>query len=141
MAYLFKQKINLRELAALEYAQKKVLLHQPEEYLASLYMHYLRFHNFDVKHCPNLAQLRHSSESFQPHALIFSLENSHPSSSIAWLLSFKKHFPNTVIVTTDMNTDTETLKKLLSAGVSSHINRRHSRPQDIATITKTLLNY
>jgi len=141
MSYIFKQKINLKDLAALENAKNKVLLYQPEEYLGALYSHYLRFHNFDVKHCQDIANLKFHIENFQPEILIYSIEGVSTPSVIASLATLKKHWPNTTVVTTGFNTDAQILKHLLTAGVASHINRCHSRPEDIVTITKTLLNH
>ena len=141
MSYIFKQKLDLRELAALEKAQKRILLYQPQAYLGALYSHYLKFHNFDVKHCQDIASLKEHVHNFMPEVLFYSIEDASPLSALSSLKSLKKNLPTTLVVTTGFNTDAETLKQLLSAGVSSHINRCHSRPEDIVTITKTLLNY
>ena len=55
MAYLFKQKLQINELAGLSQPNFRVLVYEPEEYLGALYAHYLAAHNFDIRHCPDLA--------------------------------------------------------------------------------------
>lgn len=141
MSYIFKQKLDLRELAAFEKARKRILLYQPQADLGALYSHYLKFHNFDVKHCQDIAALKEHMQSFMPEVIFYSIEGAKPLTVLSSLRSLKKNLPATLVVTTGFNTDAETLKQLLSAGVSSHINRCHSRPEDIVAITKTLLNY
>ncbi len=140
MAYIFKQKLRIEDLVDLPVREKKVLIHEPEEYRAALYGSYLRDHNFVVDFCPHIFFLNDSVKTFSPHLLIFNLEGDGQGSKIAWLLSFKQRFPNVLVVTLGFNTDAETLKLLMPAGLSSHINRRLSKPQDIVEVVKALLN-
>ena len=140
MAYIFKQKLQISDLADLKQTQKKVLLYQPEEYLGLLYGHYLKLHNFDVKHCPALDTIKAQATAFLPHVLIFNIHGQDANRELSWLGGFKKEFPSVYVVTVGMNIDAGSLKKLLDIGVSSHVNRRHSRPQDIAILTKALFH-
>ncbi len=134
--YIFKQKLQIRDLAGIQSLRKKILIYEPEPYLSALYAHYLRVHNFDVKHCPSLDVLRDEAEIILPDVLVFSAEHDK---AIAWLLNFTKSFPNILVVTTGFKADSEVLKQFMSAGVSGHINRRLTRPQDLGVIIKSLL--
>ena len=138
MPYIFKQKLQIQELVDLQQPIKRILIHEPEEYLAALYQHYLQVHNFDIKHCPVLESLEVSAKNFAPDVLIFNIGENH-NSKAEWLLKFKKDFPEAGVITTGFNTNSEILKLLLSAGISSHINRKLTRPQDIAVVVKSML--
>lgn len=140
MAYIFKQKLQIQDLVNIKNSPKRILIYEPEEYLAALYGHYLKMHNFDIKHCPNLEALKPLAEISMPDILIFSAEGGSAfTEKIAWLLNFKKNFPNVLIVTTGFKVETEALKQFMSAGVSSHLNRQLTRPQDLAVIVKNIL--
>lgn len=140
MRYLFKQKLNLSDLVNFKGVQKKVLIYEPQEYLAALYSHYLRLHNFDIKHCPEFGKLKTMITDFCPELLIFNVEAETKSKENP-SFNFKRHFPGLLVVTIGYNLGSESLKSLMNAGVSSHINRKLSRPQDVAVVVNTLLNH
>jgi len=140
MAYFFKQKLNLADLAGLSAAPKRILIYEPEDYLAALYAYYLRLHNFDIKHCPNLSQVGQMTTAFRPHLLIFAADglwNGVKTSGL--ILSLSRKFPDLHFLTTGYNLSHQGIKEFMSAGVESHLNRRLSRPQDIVEIVSTLL--
>jgi hypothetical protein len=142
MAYIFKQKLNIHDLAGVVHRQKRVLVHEPEEYLSALYGHYLREHNFDVKHCPDLGKISHLIASFRPDVLVFCSDATHSLSSreIKKLLSgFSLELPDLRLVATGLNSSGELLRELMSAGVLGHINRKLSRPQDLVVVIKSIL--
>ena len=140
MAYLFKQKLNLSDLAGLARDRKRILIYEPEEYLGTLYSHYLRTHNFDIKHCPDLKRLREYIITFEPDLLIFSLGlgDGFPKDFLTPNRLIKE-FPNLKIISTGYNLSSQKIGELMATGVVSHINRRLSRPQDLALIVKTIL--
>ena len=140
MSYILKQKLNIKDFVGFQSPVHKIVLHEPEEYLSALYAHYLREHNFEVKNCSSLDQLRDSVEDFAPKILIFSVESpTNLNFKANWLLNFKNNFPQITIITTGFNTSSDILKLLLQAGISSHMNRKLTRPQDLAIIAKHLL--
>lgn len=140
MAYIFKQKLRVSDLAHISPNRKKVLIYEPEEYLSALYGSYLRIHKFAVEHCANLDALPKTLTEFSPHLLIFNTDSPGNSlSSKSWLMAAKKYYPELIIVTTNINLSHEGVRELMSAGISSHINRSLSRPQDIVVIVKSLL--
>ena len=140
MVYLFKQKFNFAELAGLAVLPKRILIYEPEDYLAALYAHYLRLHNFDIKDCPNLGEINEIIMSFKPHLLIFCADGVRESSQFpGMILSLSRRFPDLHFLATGYNLSHQGIKELMSAGVESHLNRRLSRPQDITVLVKTIL--
>ena len=138
--YLFKQKLNLADLAGLTILPKRILIYEPETYLAALYAHYLRLHNFDIKHCPDLRGIHQLILSFQPHLLIFCADDHKIAAEFPGLvLSLSRRFPDLHFLATGYNLSHQGIKELMSAGVQSHLNRRLCRPQDIVHIVETLL--
>lgn len=71
MAYLFKQKLDLRELAEMEERPKVIMIAEPEENLLALHSYYLSSHNFLVKHCTRVESLKGLIEEHSPHLLFF----------------------------------------------------------------------
>jgi DNA-binding NtrC family response regulator len=140
MPYIFRQKLNLTELTGEEFSPKRVLIFEPEEYLAGIYSDYLTAQNFQVQQRQDLYELHEVLIKFVPHVLIFNAEFlPNHSKNQAWLLSVKKAYPQLHLVTTGYNLNSESVGQLMTAGVSSHINRRLSRPQDLAIIVKSIL--
>ena len=140
MAYLFKQKLNLADLAGRPIIGHRVLIHEPEGYLAALYEHYLKAHNFDIKHCPDLAALKQYIAEFKPQLLILNAQSAAgPKGGRFWDINFKKDFPELIIVTTGYNLGVQVLSKLMDAGACGHIDRRLSRPGDLVVMVNALL--
>jgi DNA-binding NtrC family response regulator len=141
MAYIFRQKLNLSDLAGLSVLSKRILIYEPEDYLAALYAHYLRQHNFDIKHCPDLRQVSEMIVSFQPHLLIFCADGREAAFKAPGLiLALSRRFPDLGMITTARDLNHQGIKDLMDAGVLGHLNRRLSRPQDIPILVKTILH-
>ena len=136
MAYIFRQKLNLNELAVLESPSKKILLAEPEEYLLQLYSRYLDLHNFEVHHCQDPLLLQNALPKYNPHLLILNID---ASSARATLRSVRSSWPHLPIVTIGYNVEPATLRNLMTMGISSHIDRRMTRPQDLVIIAQTIL--
>jgi DNA-binding response OmpR family regulator len=140
MAYIFKQKLQIQDLVDYGHILKRVLIHEPEEYLSAIYTQYLKADNFEVQNCSTLEALKELAKSFTPDILVFNIEYlNNPNVVGAWLLNFRKDFPYAAVITIGFNDNSENLKKLMSVGISSHINRKHTRPQDLAVIVKNIL--
>ncbi len=141
MAYMFRQKLRLEDLAGFEAPAKKVLVFEPEEYLGALYSHYLRMHAFEVMHCLERENLQSSLLAFAPHLLVFNADaESDFAARRARLLECKNSKPDLLIVTTALNASSKDVSDLMSAGVLSHINRNFSRPQDLGLVVRALLS-
>jgi len=142
MTYLFKQKLNLSDLADFSRAGEKILVYEPDAYLADLYRHYLRVHNFDVKHCPDLARISEQISEHRPKLVIFNTDSPGAWLKVKTMLSaLIAAFPGLRVVSTAYNINAQGLSELMSLGVSSHINRRLSRPEDLVVIVKNILNH
>ncbi len=134
MAYLFRQKFNITDLIN-PAASKKVLIFEPEEYLAGVYELYLKEH-FLVSHTRSLDAVRPAVDVFKPHVLVFNIDGDL---AIKFLLNLKPDFPQLLLVSTSF-AGGERVKELMQLGVLGHINRRFSRPSDLAVIVKSIIN-
>lgn len=140
MRYIVKQKINIADLVNLERLPHRVLIHEPEEYLLDLYNYHLAKHNFEVQSCQDVSKLEDCLVIFKPKVLIFNIDiQPNQSFQSHWLMSFKRKYPEINIITTGYNTDAEQLKVLLGLGVSSHVNRKLSRPQDLVVLVQAII--
>ena len=137
MAYIYRQKLNLSELVDLPKISRRVVVYEPNDYLGALYRHYLRAHNFDVKHCPDLLLLKETVAAFAPGLLVFCADAGRTG---VILKNFSQNFPSLKIVTTAYNLNQEEVSSLMAFGVQSHINRRFSRPQDLVLLARTLID-
>lgn len=135
MSYIFKQKLNISDLAPVDSVVPKVLVFEPEDYLGGLYKHHLNNHSFDVRHCVSHHEIDGWINFFSPDLLIFSLDSDFSLSDAKKI--FKK-IPHIKIITTSFNISHENVKDLMASGVLGHINRRFSRPKDLVTLAKTL---
>jgi hypothetical protein len=140
MAYIFKQKLKLSDLASLAIAPKRVLIYEPEKDLAALYAYYLSEQNFEIKHCLDFEAIRQSVINFQPNLLIFSTDSPDNLPKIRLFpVALIKEFPSLRVISTGYNLSGQGIGELMAIGVISHINRRLSRPQDLAILVTTLL--
>lgn len=139
MAYLIRQKFNISDLAAPVVVKNRVLIFSCDDYLSQLYASHLRIFSMDVSHCHEQDFLKDNLNRFSPRLLLADLDSL--GSHYGWLygLNLKRDFPSLLVVTVGRGLDAAELGELMLAGISSHINRSFSRPQDIATVVKSLL--
>ncbi len=141
MPYLFKNRFSIAELASIDSAVQRIVLAEPEEYLRELYAQLLANNNFRIFHSSGSAALENEIRQFSPHLLIISSNFAGADSQLPPVLKKLKYgFPNLPVVTLGYNLDNEQLKALMSAGISSHIDRRLTRPADVVMVVKTILN-
>lgn len=140
MAYVTLEKFNLFELLPLERPVKIVGLLEPEDDLAGLYRRYLGEQGLEVHRRRFRQELQPLMASVNPDLLLVNSEAFEKSKlAIVAVRQLLSSYPRLLIVTVGFNTEPEDFKNYMSAGVASHINRKHSKPQDVATIVKTLL--
>jgi DNA-binding response OmpR family regulator len=140
MTYLFKQKFDIRELVEMPTRVKKILIAEPEEYLLALYTYHLSNSDYFVKPCRQFSEVSGEVLKFAPHLLIINA-NFLGSRGVPnrCLQGLRRHNPSMFVLTVGQNTDPADLKSLMAAGSNAHIDRRHSRPEDITAVVRTLL--
>lgn len=138
MAYLYKQKLSFEDLRRWQAGQWRVVVFEPEKYLLGIYNHHLLQNGFEVESILELDDIMILVSQFSPHLLIFNAD-SISKNHLAHLLRIKREFPQLYILTTAYDLSNEDVKGLMTEGVSAHINRRLSRPQDVAHIAVSLL--
>lgn len=139
MTYIFREKLNLLDLAGLETSPPVALVAESEEYLFGIYSQHLQRHNFVVVHCPEPMELPQAVLSHNPDILILNPRISEPFATLKLVTALKNTFPALPVVTIGDDIDSEQLKRLMSAGIVSHIDRRFSRPRDIIMIVKSIV--
>ncbi|GEM_PF-747751 len=140
MSYLFKQKLDLRELTGQVLPAKLIIVAEPEEYLLALYSYYLQKNNFEVIHCTQGIELLELIERHTPHLIIF---NPRSYGGIKEAVKFVNNligaYPFVPIVTIGNDISTEDLRALMSSGIASHIDRRLSKPMDVVHVARSIL--
>lgn len=125
----------------MESEKKRVLLHLEEQYLSSLFLKYLEVHNFLVAECRQAPSLAEDVHQFSPHLLILGVQEEKSfDSAVSLVASLRSRHPQLSVMTVGYNLDHEKLKILMDSGITSHLDRRFSRPQDVVVMVKTLLS-
>jgi DNA-binding NtrC family response regulator len=125
MAYLFRQKLDLREFAGIKPEFPVVLVAEPEEDLLALYSYYLQNSDFTVKHCSQVKDLAGLLLEHQPHLLVFNPKFFQDIFQAAALLnSVRDAHPSMPVITVSRNLSGEELKQLMVCGIASHIDRQ-----------------
>lgn len=131
MAYLFKQKIILSPAAP----ASLVFVVEPEEYLLDLYCRYLLTGEFLVKGFKALDALD-ANHVPAPDVVVINTRFLQQPDFPKFRASL---FPAPVkIISVGMVQDQDFVHNLMSLGVSGHLERRLSRPQDLVEIVKAI---
>ena len=138
MAYVIKQKFQISELVNLPVVSKRIFVVEPDEYLLALYFYHLSRHGFEVKTSQAVDRLREELKGFSPQLILINLEIFDVLAR-AKTEDFLFHSPATRIITVGLGNSDEQIKSLLGRGVSAHIDRKFTRPQDVVTLAKTLI--
>ena len=142
MAYIEKQKFNVHELAASRLRPIAVAIIEPDEYLAALYARYISAAHLQTHMRHDVDGIHGFIKTIQPHIIIIN-PNIQPSPKIfiSILNTIRENFPAILLVTIGLSSDSEAIKDYMDSGISSHINRAHTRPQDVVVIIKSLLHH
>lgn len=125
MQYLFRQTYNLN--TSLNKAE--VVLLEPELDLGRLYAKHLRDADYNVFQAM-VSDLHQILAEVEPKALIYS-SNLEPQTIIKHITSIRKLYPSLHIITLSNHNEPIDVASWMEAGISAHINKKLSRPQDI----------
>ncbi len=140
MSYLYKQKLSFEDLQGWQSEQWRVVVFEPERYLLGIYSHHLEQNGFEIQTVSEPDDIIITVSQFSPHLLVFNADKTSKDNSLS-LFRIKREFPRLYILTTACDLSYEDVKELMAKGISGHINRRLSRPQDIAHIAVSLLKH
>ena len=118
--------------------KKTILLAEPEPEARALYHKYLTSPNVTVSVCGDLSKLLEHLTLLEPDLLIIN-PGKNPAHSLAFLQSIKQAQPVLRIITIGYGTPDSYLDRFMQLGVSYHINRHLTRPQDIAVAAQQVL--
>jgi DNA-binding NarL/FixJ family response regulator len=118
---------------------KIILLAEPElESRALYYKHLSSDPEVTVSICEEPSKLLELLSSLEPDLLIIN-PGENPARSLVFLQSIKKVQPSLRIITVGYGTPDNYLDRFMQLGVSYHINRHLSRPQDILAAAQQVL--
>jgi len=136
MFYFQKQKFNIQELFDAAVQGHIVAVVEPERYLAKLYEKYLQACNLTVLHIQPGELVAVFVQRVRPKIVLLSCDDKAAHGYIEVL---RRQNPHMILVTIAHNSDQEDIQRFMSQGVTSHINRTLSRPQDVAVIIRGLV--
>ncbi len=123
-----------------ENQNKIIVLAEPEPETRGLYHKHLASPNIVIQLCEDLEKLPGVLELYQPDLLIVN-PGANPASGLVFLKNLRKFQPNLSIITIGYGTPDEYLDRFMELGVSCHINRYLTRPQDVTVaVTQVLGN-
>jgi len=140
MAYIVKEKFNIFDLVPEAGGGKSVIVAEPEWYLAKMYQKHLLSNGFKVRLAGEPYEIHGLLRAAPTNAVLLNIEMyEHSNAASQHIAHIMENFPGVIIVTVGFDTAGEDLKKYMSAGIGSHMNRKMSKPGDVVHIFKTLL--
>lgn len=141
MAYLLRQKFNINELVSLSNRAKKVLLAMSEENLREIYERHLKIHGFKTIGChfANHAQVALALPDCDLLVIDFNAAQESQD-KMEFLKIINRNFPKIPVVTVGNALGNVLLEKLMALGIVGHLDRRLTRPADLAAIIKTFMS-
>lgn len=137
MQYMFYNHYYIEPMIV-KNSQKIILLAEPEAESRALYTKHLIGANMLVEICEDLSELTQKLISSEPDLLIVN-PGSNPARSLVFLQNVKKTQPSLSIITIGYGTPEEYLDRFMEIGVSCHINRNLTRPQDVVVAAQQVL--
>ena len=117
---------------------KTILLAEPEPEARAVYRKHLAGPDVTVRICDDLSKLLEHLALLEPDLLIIN-PGKNPARSLAFLQSIKNTQPALRIITLGYGTPDDYLDRFMQIGVSYHINRHLTRPQDVAIAAQQVL--
>jgi hypothetical protein len=141
MPYIHREKINFRDLLHPQQKAYRIVVAEPETELFGIYDRHFSEEGLTAHHCRELSSLLGHLANLEPHVLVVSLEfREGIEHTRRFLAHIKKYYPLTHLITVSKGGGPEHMKIPMQLGVSGHINRQLSRPQDVVMIVKAILN-
>lgn len=117
-----------------------VVLYEPHEFLSRMYRRHLENIQFRVIVCDELGNLLELIRKNRPHVLIAAIGSSLEGISLDELAIVNDNFPYLHVVTLSDNLEDADISSLMKLGVSSHVNRKFTRPRDIASVARHVVS-
>lgn len=142
MVYVFQRKFNIDELASIDQQTNKVLVVEPEKYLGDLYKHYLTESFLDVLVLDTHDQVRKTIGIYNPNVILLNVDAASEKIDLllAIIAGIRREYPILPIVSIAHNLNGDFLIRFMNKGITSHIDRAHTRPADVVCVIKTLIN-
>ncbi len=133
MAYLFKQKLVFKPVPP----ARLVFVVEPEEYLLELYCKHLLAEQYEVRGFRDLdALVLPPGRGAGPDVAVISTQQLRRPDFQD--IKTEKLPASVKIISVGSSTDADFIRNLMSMGVSSHLERRLTRPRDLVEIVGAL---
>jgi DNA-binding NtrC family response regulator len=140
MDYLFRQHYTMNPGMSVASSTPMVLLAEPEPEALALYARHLSRADLLVSVCLEARRLPYHVQEAQPHLLVIN-----PMPDLALSLNMLEYIsqlqPGLPVITVGTAIPDHYLDRLMSLGVSLHINRSLSQPRDIVIAARQILGY
>jgi DNA-binding NarL/FixJ family response regulator len=138
MKYLFKEHYSLPVMLpeSNEIRVYKAVVYEPQMELAQIYAKYLNQQNLETYICLHQNSLSSLSENLSPQILVYNIEGGYEL-----LRNVKRQWPQMLVITIANDFGDTEIDDLMAIGVSGHINRKTTHPQDIGILVKELLQF
>ena len=141
MPYITKEKFNIGDLSRDASPEYVVVIAEPEYFLAKLYEKYLSERGFGVRHFRSGYELHDFLTLDAPDAVLLNPGTYSTTSQVGESIKkIARLLPRVRIITISYDTTPEDLKYFISAGITSHINRKLGRPRDVAEVVRAVLH-
>lgn len=134
MKYIFREHFIFTPMENPITTIRRTLIFEPQFELAQLYAKYLTQQNMEVHICQPEDDLQELVVLVRPHLLVYNIDRGY-----GFLGQLKYIHPALVLITVADEVDEKVLDSLMALGVSGHINRKLSRPRDVAELAAQTL--
>jgi DNA-binding response OmpR family regulator len=142
MSYILKQKFNIADLVEKLQQPKHVLVIEPEYYLRHLYLGHLSRHGFNSSAAGDFNEGLNMILTIRPDAALIALSSEEDYDYLLkGITHMRRVLPEIPMVTLGQSLSSQVLSRLMSLGVSSHLEKSLTRPNDIIEVIKIVLHH
>lgn len=140
MAYIHRQKFDLRSLAQLPVKpQRRVLFVGVDDVLHRIYCLHFVEQGYEV-YRSSIDAARPKIQEAEPHVVFINIDtHALQEAMVREITKLAQLFPHIPIVSLARGLDAEVLKRLMRAGITSHVDRTLTTPRDLVIITENIL--
>ncbi len=140
MEYLFREKLIRPGLKIQDVFPRMVLIAEPSKPLCEIYARLFNPDDFMVHSCTEYAVLNMLLRELDPALLLLTI-TPFKHDSFSHVKKITKNHPELKIITMSHDSEQQGLGKLMSLGVSGHINKKLTRPKDVVELALHVLQY
>ncbi len=140
MAYIYRQKFDLRELISdsIKPAQR-ILFIEVDDILYRIYCQHFNPEGYEL-HRASVDSLHKKVKELEPVIIFVNIDIwSLKGNMVGIIESAINNFPHIPFISVARHLDGELLRDLMDAGITSHVDRDLTTPRDLVIIAKNVL--